>query len=231
MNDPTRVWTTGCRRRCILRGNIERILSAWGAPFPPLMVYEGVQRRRFPAEKKTGVTVGLLRPGRHRSPKPTRFKRLKSTLFLLMGRPEERSESATRGTWICVWDKPRHRSKLQRATNPLEKRPIRQNTLNFSFRGLDNGVNYKGCLLPIDLDHVAALIAPRPFLDLRAAEDPYFPNRREIDQSATSIEAVYQLHGAADRFKTCWFPGGHAHGPAAARESQAWFYRWLWSAG
>jgi len=125
-----------------LRGNIERILSAWGAPFPPLMVYEGVQRRRFPAEKKTGVTVGLLRPGRHRSPKPTRFKRLKSTLFLLMGRPEERSESATRGTWICVWDKPRHRSKLQRATNPLEKRPIRQNTLNFSFRGLDNGVNY-----------------------------------------------------------------------------------------
>jgi dienelactone hydrolase len=87
----------------------------------------------------------------------------------------------------------------------------------------------EGRPLPIDLDHVAALIAPRPFLDLRAAGDPYFPNRREIDQSAASIESVYRLHGA-DRFRTCWFPGGHAHGPAAARESQAWFYRWLWNA-
>jgi hypothetical protein len=47
---------------------------------------------------------------------------------------------------------------------------------------------------PLDLDAVAACIAPRPFLDVKATADEFF----------------------------------HAHNADAARETQAWFYRWLW---
>lgn len=109
----------------------------------------------------------------------------------------------------------------------LEERLVDNLTQSYNYPRLRPYAE-EGLRLPIDLEHVAALIAPRPFLDLRAAEDPYFPNRREIDQAAASVEAVYKLHNAGECFKTCWFSGGHAHGSAAARESQAWFYRWLW---
>jgi len=142
MKGPTRVWIIGCPRRCILRGNIERNLPAWGTPFPLWILYEDVQSQEIPSEKTPGDPVGFLRWGSHRSPQAARFKGLKSTLFFLIGRPEECSESATRGNLLWGWDNPRPRAKLQWGSNPLEKRPNRQNTLNFSFRGLDNGVNY-----------------------------------------------------------------------------------------
>jgi hypothetical protein len=142
MNDPTRVWIIECQRRCILRSNIERNLPTWDTLFAPWILYEGVQSQEVSSGKTPGNPVGFLRSGSPRSPQAARFKGLKSTLFFLGGRSEESSESATRGSLLWIWDKPRPRAKLQRVSNPLEKRPIRQNTLNFSFRGLDNGVNY-----------------------------------------------------------------------------------------
>ena len=86
----------------------------------------------------------------------------------------------------------------------------------------------EGRILSFDLDHVAALIAPRPFLDVRGRQDQYFPNAGAIDQGAAAVAAVYALLGAEDRFRCLWYEGRHAHNATAAREVQAWFYRWLW---
>ena len=82
--------------------------------------------------------------------------------------------------------------------------------------------------IPYDLDGFAALIAPRPFLDLRAQDDRYFPNIDEIRESGVQLRRLYELYGAAGKFEMYWFPGDHGYASDAARETQAWFYRWLW---
>jgi len=87
----------------------------------------------------------------------------------------------------------------------------------------------EGTPLCFDMDHVAALIAPRPFLDVRGRQDRYFPNTRAIEHGAAELGKLYALLGAADRFQCLWYEGEHAHNATAAREVQAWFYHWLWS--
>ncbi len=82
--------------------------------------------------------------------------------------------------------------------------------------------------MAFDLDAVAACIAPRPFLDVRAREDRYTPNRNDIAHATSEIRKVYQLLDVPDRFRAYTFSGDHAHNTHAARETQVWFYRWLW---
>ena len=82
--------------------------------------------------------------------------------------------------------------------------------------------------LPFDLDHVAALIAPRPFLDVRGRRDPYFANTAAIEEGAAAIGETYAVLGVKERFRCLWYEGGHAYNSVAAREVQAWLYRWLW---
>ena len=138
----TRVWTTGCRRRYILPANIESIPSAWEEALLDLILYDRFKIQGLPAGNAAEIIRGILAPGHHRVEKRVRCRGPLSTLGGILGRPEDSSAKATGGTLIWGWDKPRPRSKLQRYKKSLEKRPIRQNTLNFSFRGLDNGVNY-----------------------------------------------------------------------------------------
>ena len=84
-------------------------------------------------------------------------------------------------------------------------------------------------LAPLDMDHVAACLAPRPFLNLSAREDGTFPNIAEQQAALQQIAALYATLGHADRFAAVWADGPHAYGPAAARETEAWLHRWLWS--
>ena len=86
----------------------------------------------------------------------------------------------------------------------------------------------EGHPLSFDLDHVAALVAPRPFLDVRGRQDPFFANVDAIEQGIAAVTEVYNLLGAGERFRCLWYEGGHAYNATAAREVQAWFYRWLW---
>lgn len=85
-----------------------------------------------------------------------------------------------------------------------------------------------GIPLPVDFDHLAAALAPRPFLDVRAREDDTFPNPGEIEHSLERVAAVYELAGDGDRFGVAWLPGGHGYSSGAARETEAWLHRWLW---
>jgi dienelactone hydrolase len=86
----------------------------------------------------------------------------------------------------------------------------------------------QGIRLDFDLEHVAALIAPRPFLDLRADGDRVHPNVDAMQQAAAELHKVYALYGVPEHFSCRWFGGAHRHGSEAARETQAWLYRWLW---
>ncbi len=122
--------------------NIESIPSAWEEALLDLILYDRFKIQGLPAGNAAEIIRGILAPGHHRVEKRVRCRGPLSTLGGILGRPEDSSAKATGGTLIWGWDKPRPRSKLQRYKKSLEKRPIRQNTLNFSFRGLDNGVNY-----------------------------------------------------------------------------------------
>lgn len=81
--------------------------------------------------------------------------------------------------------------------------------------------------LPFDMDQVAAMIAPRPFLNLNAKLDRFFPNKEELTAAEEELARLYAWHGAEDRFRAVGFEGDHAHGRVAVRASQAWFDRWL----
>ena len=81
--------------------------------------------------------------------------------------------------------------------------------------------------LPFDLDHMAALIAPRPFLNVNAADDHYVPNREELADAEAALAAYYRSLGVPERFKAMYVPGDHAYTGEVARTSQAWFDRWL----
>ncbi len=85
-----------------------------------------------------------------------------------------------------------------------------------------------GAPLSLDMDHLVATVAPRPFLDVRARLDNVFENAGEIERGLDSIGAVYDLAGAAERFRAVWLPGGHGYSGGAARETEAWLHRWLW---
>jgi len=88
-----------------------------------------------------------------------------------------------------------------------------------------------GAALPVDLDHLVAAVAPRPFLDVRAQEDDVFTNRAATEGALSRIRAVYELAGAGERFRSVELPGPHAYSSGAARETEAWLYRWLWRSG
>ena len=85
-----------------------------------------------------------------------------------------------------------------------------------------------GSPLSFDMDHVAACIAPRPFLDIRGTADRFFPNKEDQHQASVQLARLYEMLDAGSRYRDYWFDGEHGHPPDAARESQAWFYRWLW---
>ena len=81
--------------------------------------------------------------------------------------------------------------------------------------------------LPLDMDHVAALVAPRPFLNLNARDDRFVPNKAELAAAEAELARLYTLLGATDRFKVVYFDGDHSVSDVAASESCAWFDRWL----
>ena len=85
----------------------------------------------------------------------------------------------------------------------------------------------RGGPLPLDFDDIVACVAPRPLLDVRAAQDETFPNRTEHAAALEDLAQLWAQVGAGERFRAVEVPGEHAHGVDSAREEQAWLRRWL----
>ena len=77
--------------------------------------------------------------------------------------------------------------------------------------------------LPFDLDHVAAMIAPRPFLNIAATGDRYFPNQAQLAEAEEHVRCVYRLLGADDRFMPVHLEGEHRYTVECARLTLGWF--------
>ena len=84
-----------------------------------------------------------------------------------------------------------------------------------------------GRKVPFDMDQVAALIAPRPLLDLVSRQDRNFPNMDELTEAERELSRLYEWLEAAERFKAVYYDGDHVFKDVAARETLGWFDRWL----
>lgn len=100
------------------------------------------------------------------------------------------------------------------------------------FRGLLSSGNHCECnyipgLIPAlrDMDHVAACIAPRPYLVIAAKEDflPVQGTRR----LAQRLSEAYKAYGAPDSFSLCEFDGGHAFNQEMREKAYEWFRTFL----
>lgn len=80
---------------------------------------------------------------------------------------------------------------------------------------------------PVDFHELAALIAPRPFLNLTALNDECFASTDAVTELTLRVNRVYRLLGAEDRF-SCYLHGNrHSFPPEAQALAYAWLDRWL----
>lgn len=82
--------------------------------------------------------------------------------------------------------------------------------------------------LPPDLDYpeIFGLRAPLPSLVLSNTEDGLF-TLPEMERADRILAEVYAKAGAADRYRTAFFPGGHKFDRPMQAEAFAFFDRWL----
>ena len=81
--------------------------------------------------------------------------------------------------------------------------------------------------LPFDMDHIAAMIAPRPFLDISGSRDRYFPNQSQLAEAEQNTKRVYQLLKAEDCFEAVSFDMDHRYSHDCAKLTLDWFNRHL----
>jgi dienelactone hydrolase len=80
---------------------------------------------------------------------------------------------------------------------------------------------------PFDLHEVAALIAPRPWLNISAYEDEAYGNQEFMAEVGVQIYRVYQLHQQPSSFGFYLHGNNHSF-PKPARElAYAWLAQWL----
>ncbi|HET7559261.1 MAG TPA: alpha/beta hydrolase family protein, partial [Limnochordia bacterium] len=81
--------------------------------------------------------------------------------------------------------------------------------------------------LPFDLHEIAALIAPRAFLNISALADEGFAGNELLGEAGIELNKVWQLHGEGDRFGWFMFGGPHSVPHAARQLAAAWLEQWL----
>lgn len=78
-----------------------------------------------------------------------------------------------------------------------------------------------------DYDHVAALVAPKPFLSISGVSDPFFPDKEGLYKAEREIKQLYELYDCGDRFECMHLSHGHACSWQAMDASLKWFKRWF----
>lgn len=80
---------------------------------------------------------------------------------------------------------------------------------------------------PFDLHEVAALIAPRPWLNISAYFDQAYGKQEFLAEVGAQLYRVYELYQAAQAFGYYMHGSDHSF-PKPARElAYAWLDRWL----
>jgi dienelactone hydrolase len=85
----------------------------------------------------------------------------------------------------------------------------------------------EGRPLSFDMDHLAAMIAPRSLLNVSTRDDHHVPNKEVVVAAEVELAKLYAWLGVADRFRAFWGEGDHVYSPEVAQASRAWFDRWL----
>lgn len=80
---------------------------------------------------------------------------------------------------------------------------------------------------PIDFPEIAALVVPRPFLNISALEDPTYANNEALLEWARSVEAIYRSLGCGEAFASYFRGGGHTFDKIARCAAYTWLEYWL----
>ncbi len=82
-------------------------------------------------------------------------------------------------------------------------------------------------LLPTDMDHIAATIAPKPFLNITGLQDAGVPNIDSLLAAECELAKLYKLLGVGEKFSAAHLDHEHRYSAEAHRLSVEWFGRWL----
>ncbi|HLS28692.1 MAG TPA: alpha/beta fold hydrolase, partial [Opitutales bacterium] len=80
---------------------------------------------------------------------------------------------------------------------------------------------------PFDFHEIAALTAPRPFLNYSTQQDHIFPDWRPIAESMADLHKLYSLFDANDRFRSILTSGGHDFPPDIREIAYDFLDQWL----
>lgn len=81
--------------------------------------------------------------------------------------------------------------------------------------------------LPFDLHEFAALMAPRPFLNISGLADPMYGNNQTLGDIGLQLHALWSLLGQPEAFANFLFGGGHDVPHYSRALMIAWLERWL----
>ena len=80
---------------------------------------------------------------------------------------------------------------------------------------------------PFDLHEVAALIPPRPWLNLSSYHDEVYGNQEFLAEVGVQLYQVYRLHGQPNAFSYLMHGNDHSFPPYARSLAYAWLDRFL----
>ena len=81
--------------------------------------------------------------------------------------------------------------------------------------------------VPFSIEHLAAMIAPKPLLIASGMTDHYIHSQTDLAEAEKGIKQLYEMLGDGEQFKAFHMDHGHRYSSQAARVSLAWFHRWL----
>ncbi len=95
--------------------------------------------------------------------------------------------------------------------------------------GLQASYNYPRLTnnTPFDHSDIAAMVCPKPFLNISASHDEYYPNVAELKKVEHEICKLYKMYAAADNFKPVHLTQKHRMSPETIEILKSWFHKFL----
>ncbi len=110
--------------------------------------------------------------------------------------------------------------------SPWAGRNIQGLCESFNYPGLAEYCK-KGSRLGWDYDYIAALVAPKPFLNITGINDPYFPDKEQLYNAEEEIKRLYYMYGKGDYFQILHLDHAHECSWQAMDAALNWFEKWF----